>query len=79
MPPSAITKRFGAVVRAYRLKAGFSQEALADLAALHVTYISLVERGRRNPTLDVANRIAAALKTPLGRLIDACEDLPGED
>jgi transcriptional regulator with XRE-family HTH domain len=46
-----------------------SQEALAEAAKLHPTYISMVERGVRNPTLDAAAKIAAALKVPLPELI----------
>ena len=38
-----------------------SQEALAERARLHWTYISGVERGLRTPGLDVIGRIAAAL------------------
>ena len=38
---------------------------LADRSGLHRTYISQLERGRRNPTLDVISRIAAALNVDL--------------
>jgi transcriptional regulator with XRE-family HTH domain len=65
-----LSQRFGAVVRKRRIRGGISQEALAERAQLHPTYISMVERGVRNPTLDVADRIAAALKTTLPKLIE---------
>lgn len=38
-----------------------SQEALADLAGLHRTYISAIERERRNISIDNIENIAAAL------------------
>ena len=66
----SISKDFGAVVRDRRKSAGLSQESLAEAAGLHPTYISMVERGVRNPTLDVAARIARALKVTLPRLIE---------
>ncbi len=47
-----------------------SQERLAELAKLHPTYISMVERGLRNPTLDVAARLAEALTIPLSKLVE---------
>lgn len=56
-------------MRAHRLRAGMSQETLAELSDLHPTYVSMVERGVRNPTLDVADRIARALKTTLAQLV----------
>ena len=45
------------------MAAGLSQEKLAETAGLHPTYVSMVERGIRNPTLDVAARIAKALES----------------
>jgi len=48
-------------VKKYRNICGFSQEKLADLAGLHRTYISDVERGRRSISLDNIEKIANAL------------------
>jgi transcriptional regulator with XRE-family HTH domain len=60
---SSITaKALGRAVRELRIERGFSQETLADAAALHVTYLSGIERGLRNPTLDKLNALAAALE-----------------
>lgn len=64
-----ISKRFGAVVKRHRSALALTQEALAEAAKLHPTYISMVERGVRNPTLDAAAKIASALKVPLPELI----------
>lgn len=52
---------FATNVRKYRTEKGISQEALADMAGLHRTYISAVERERRNISIDNIENIAAAL------------------
>ena len=52
---------FATNVRKYRTEKGISQEALAELAGLHRTYISAVERERRNISIDNIENIAAAL------------------
>lgn len=73
MPASPLSKRFGISVRKRRIADGLSQENLAERARLHPTYVSMVERGVRNPTLNVAARIAKALKVDLPRLIEEAE------
>lgn len=70
MRAGSISKLFGSAVRARRIATGISQEKLAERSGLHPTYISMVERGVRNPTLDSANRIAKALSTSLSVLIE---------
>lgn len=52
----------GARVRELREVLELSQEAFAHKAGLDRTYVSGVERGRRNPTLDVLYRLADALE-----------------
>ena len=57
----------GAVVRLLRevrSQTGLTMEELADRAGVHRTYIGLLEQGKRQPTIDVAARIAAALGVP---------------
>ena len=73
MPASNISKLFGSAVRTRRTAAGISQEKLAERSGLHPTYISMVERGVRKPTLDVASRIAKALKVSLPLLIEEAQ------
>lgn len=51
-------------VRAARVRAGMTQEQLAERSGLHQTYLSDIERGKRNVTLDVVERLAAALEVP---------------
>ena len=48
---------------------GWSQEALADRSGLHRTYISGVERGVRNPTVSVLQKIAVGLETSMAELV----------
>lgn len=79
MPGSSISKLFGSAVRARRMTAGISQEKLAERSGLHSTYISMVERGVRNPTLDAANRIAKALKVGLPLLIEEAQNGAGKE
>lgn len=58
-------KQFGAAVRLHRDLLGISQEELAGRAGLHRTYISDVERGARNVSLESIHRLATALEVPL--------------
>lgn len=66
----SVTQRFGRAVRRVRLSSGLSQEELAAKAGLDRTYISGVERGVRNATLQTAERIAQALGRPLHQLLE---------
>jgi transcriptional regulator with XRE-family HTH domain len=52
---------FARNLRTLRIAKGLSQEALAELAELHRTYVSSVERCERNITLDSVERLAKAL------------------
>ncbi|MDY4333856.1 helix-turn-helix transcriptional regulator [Pectobacterium brasiliense] len=63
-----ITARFGQRVKTLRLQAGLSQEAFADKCGLDRTYISGIERGVRNPTLEVIGVIADGLGIELKNL-----------
>ncbi len=77
MPTSSISRLFGLAVRRRRVAAGLSQELLAERAALHPTYISMVERAVRKPTLDACARLAKALKVSLPRLIEEAQQQRG--
>ena len=62
-------RNFGLAVRARRLALGMSQEALADKAGLHRTYVGAVERGERNVSLLNIVKIARALEIAPGELM----------
>lgn len=60
---------FGQKLRQTRRKQGISQERLAELAGLHRTYVSSVERGERNVSLSTIEKFAAALDVSMAKLM----------
>lgn len=62
-------ENFSKNLRKHRLAIGFSQEALADACDLHRTYVSSVERGERNITIDNMERLAKALRLDVTDLL----------
>lgn len=65
-----IRARLGKNVRRLREAKGWSQEDYADRAELHRTYVSDIERGRRNPTVTVVEKLAKPLGVSPGSLLD---------
>ena len=65
-----IKSRFGKKVKKYRLSKGLSQEAFAHKADLDRTYISSIEKGERNVSLVVIEKIAIALEIEISNLFD---------
>ena len=57
-----LQRTLGDNLRAYRAARGLSQEALAEVLDVHRTYMSDLERGKRNLTLKSVERIAERLK-----------------
>jgi len=68
-----IRERFGTVVKFRREALGRTQEDLAAAAGIHRTYLSDVERGSRNPSLVVLEKLAAALSWSLAELFEGIE------
>lgn len=60
-----ILTRYGQAVRKIRLAQEISQEELADRCGLHRTYISDIELGKRNLSLENIERIAISLNKTL--------------
>ena len=65
--------KFGQVLRELRLLAGMSQEQLGLNSGYHRTYISLLERGKKSPSLNAIFRLAAALQTSPSEIIRRVE------
>lgn len=66
---SDIGKQVGERIRLIRKAHGLSQEQLALKANINISYMGQVERGEKNPTIDVVNKIAIALQLPLSQLL----------
>lgn len=62
--------QFGSNLRSLRTAAGLSQQELGDRASLHMTEISRLERGLRDPRLQTITRLATALGLPAGALLE---------
>ncbi len=65
-----IREHLGKNVRRLREEKGWSQEAYADEAGIHRTYVSDIERGARNPTIAVVEKLARPLGLKAGSLLD---------
>lgn len=64
-----VRTRLARNVRSLREAAGLSQDVFADMVGVHRTYMSGIERGKRNPSIDVVERIAITLAVEPGRLL----------
>lgn len=69
IPLASVLKKFGVRLREVRQRVGISQEVLAEKAGLHRTYVSSVERGERNISLQNIERLALALGVQLKDLM----------
>lgn len=65
-----IRARLGSNVRRLREAKGWSQEDYADRAGIHRTYVSDIERGKRNPTVTIVEKLAKPLKVSPGALLE---------
>lgn len=70
------SNKFGRAVREVRMAAGLTQEELADRAGLDRSYMGGVERGERNPTLSVIEKIAEGLGVTLAELFSYSARMP---
>lgn len=63
-----VRSRFGKNVRLARDNKGWSQDHLSEKSGLHRTYISGIECGIRNPTIEIVQQLATALEIELSDL-----------
>jgi transcriptional regulator with XRE-family HTH domain len=55
----------GKAIQTCRIKRGLSQEGLANRAGCSISYLSMLENSKRDPTLSTVTRIAAGLNVPI--------------
>jgi transcriptional regulator with XRE-family HTH domain len=65
-----VKKLLGKAIRTQRDLLGISQEELAHRADLHRTYISDLERGLRNPSVESIEKLARALEVSVSKLFE---------
>ena len=68
-PNQNLRKGFGQRIRELRTSQGFSQEAFADKCGFVRTYMSRIETGAANPSLDAAKVLADGLGMTLSELL----------
>lgn len=69
----------GETIKLLRKRNGLNQSQLAELCKITVTYISLIENGKKEPTLSLLKTIANSLRVPLPILLFSAlteEDIP---
>jgi transcriptional regulator with XRE-family HTH domain len=74
-----LERSYGRNLRRIRKQNGYSQEALAFRAEVHRTEISLLERGKRDPGVNMTLRLAGALGVDPGELLAGAAFAPSED
>lgn len=72
--PSATPVTFGLMVRGHRESLGMTQAEFARRCSVTRTYISALENGRKNPTLETQVRLAEALGISLSALVREAEE-----
>jgi len=71
----SIEKFFGQVLQQLRKERGLSQEELGFESGYHRTYISLLERGKKSPSLQTMFQLAKALKVELSEIVERIQTL----
>ncbi|MBU6257877.1 MAG: helix-turn-helix domain-containing protein [Burkholderiales bacterium] len=67
---SSLAKQFGSCVRALRLRTGLSQVVFGERCGFYQTYLSRIERGQANPTLNAIEVIAKSFGMTVFDLFD---------
>jgi transcriptional regulator with XRE-family HTH domain len=72
-------EQMGLIIATKRADMCIGQKELADKAGIHRTYISDIERGRRNVTIGTLNKIAEVLGMTVGELLTTAEKAAAEE
>jgi len=62
-------RKLGSNLRAARKKLGLTQEQVAERSGVHVTEISRMEAGKRDPQVSTLLKLAKAVEVPPGELL----------
>jgi transcriptional regulator with XRE-family HTH domain len=65
-----LAKRLAMKLKQIRTRQGFNQTDLAKKVRVTQAYIAMLENGRENPTLNVLERLAKALKVTVAELVE---------
>ena len=71
-------RKLGKTIKKLREHRGITQEELAYQASLHRTYISLLEKGERNPSILTLCKVSSALNTHLSEIFKIMEDMKSD-
>ena len=69
-----LQRKFGLVIKEIRLEKGLSQESLANQSDIDRTYISDIEKGERNISLKIIERLSETLQISLSELFKKIEE-----
>lgn len=69
-------KNFGQVIKILRIASGLKQKDLAEKVGVKPHYLSLVETGKRDPSLNIVRSIAEALNVPVSYLFWEMDGIP---
>ena len=69
-----LKQKFGLVIRDLRIKKGVSQERLALDADIDRTYIGHIEKGNRNVSIEIVEKLAAYFQMPISELFKIVEE-----
>jgi transcriptional regulator with XRE-family HTH domain len=73
IPKSKIRRVVGQAIRKHRERLKLTQEALAEKADTHRTYLADIERGTRNPSIETIRRLALGLGVPISEVFKTAE------
>ncbi|HQD40937.1 MAG TPA: helix-turn-helix transcriptional regulator [Bacillota bacterium] len=73
---SPLSQQFGSCVRSLRLQAGWSQVEFGEKCGFYQTYLSRIENGNANPSLNAMEVIANALGLTVFELFEKVKDTP---